>query len=95
MDGQVPALNDATMELSPFIVNLHVLIAHAAASPVPAEKMPGVDGELALRTIWVPFAMVKLQVPPPSGPHSWPVGPTLTTPVFSPLVVMLSVAAST
>jgi hypothetical protein len=37
------------MELSPFSVNWQVLVAQAAASPVPDEKMPGVEGEFAAR----------------------------------------------
>jgi hypothetical protein len=54
------------MELSPFSVNLQVLVgAQPAASPVPAEKMPGVLGEFAPRDMNVPFAIVKVHVPLP------------------------------
>ena len=44
------------IELSPWIVNVHVLVAQSSASPVPLLKMPGVLGEFAVSRSGVPAA---------------------------------------
>jgi hypothetical protein len=80
----------AVTSLADVIVNVHVLVAHAAAALVPAENTPGVlaPGEFAaMRTaafagIW----NVQVFIPPGEPPllHTCPVGTTPTAPVFGP-----------
>ena len=74
------------------IVKLHVLVAHAAADPVPAEKIPGVDGagEFAESLRAVPEGMEKTHdVLGATGLQTYPSGEMPVAPVFGPWCVIV------